>query len=516
MATAKATKKQKTNISNIREKLTPYQQEQVKIANRINEVILNAEASVVGIIYKNPEKLAALDIGSEDFSNNIYRVYLEIAIGVTKENMALTDINCGIYLVKHERLKSVWDEYGGFKTILDAGAFVDESSFDGFVYEIKKWNAIRQLVAMGFPVSENFSEFSDMSAEDIYNLYEGKLNHVFANAHNRLDSFDAFEGLEELIDEWDKGDQVGMPFGPNENTMMLNEEIGGIRPGNIYNFAGITGAGKSTILINYLMPSIINYKTRCVFIINEEDQTKVKREMLLWCCSNVLKTPVKKSVIRDGGFDDDTKNALYRAAEYLKTQSEEHLLTIIPLETYTADLAIKIIKKYKTLFDVNLFVLDTLKESAGNTDEAWRSILRDSVKLYDTIKPASLNVALIVSMQIAKASMKTKHLTNYDIGMSRNATDVYSVSVLFRRADVNELRGGNKEIKYWVDAGKGSRIEYFLEPIDEKTGRQNYYMIWFFGKNRFGQQDTYSIVTQFDFSTNSFKDLGKCVIPEDL
>jgi len=499
-----------------KEKLSPYQQEQAKISERINEVILNAEASIVGVIYKNPNKLAALDLKTTDFSNNIYRVYLEVALGVTRENMALTDINCGMYLAKHEKLKEVWEEYGGYKTVAEAGEFVDEESFEGFISEVKKWNAIRQLVDFGFPVAENFSEFSDMDIEDIYYLYEGRLNHVFANAENKIESYDGFEGLNELIDEWDKGSQVGVPFGPNERTMMINDEIGGIRPGNIYNFAGITGAGKSTVLINYLMPSIIDYKTKCVFIINEEDQAKVKREMILWCCSNILKTPVKKSVVRDGNFDDETKEILYSAAEYLKERSEEHLLTIVPLETYTADLAIKVIKKYKSLFDVNLFVLDTFKESAGTKDESWRSMLRDSVKLYDTIKPASLNVALIVSMQIAKASMKTKHLTNYDIGMSRNATDVYSTSILFRRVDNSEMKGGNREIKYWIDAGKGSRIEYLLEPVDEKTGKQNHYMVWFFGKNRFGQQDTYSIVTQFDFSTNTFKDLGKCVIPEDV
>lgn len=499
-----------------KQKLTPFQQQQAAVSKKINEIVLNAEASVVGIIYKNPDKLSLLDLKIEEFSNNIYKVYLATAIGVIRSNMRLTDINCGIYLAKHDKLQKAWRDYGGWKTVVDAGALVDEDSFDGFISEIKKWNAVKELVKLGFPVGERFSEFSDMTAEEIYGQYEGVLNHVFANVDSTVQTYDGFEGLDELIEKWDRGEQVGMPIGPNESSMMVSAEIGGLRPGNIYCIAGNTGAGKSTLLINYIIPSVIKYKTRCVFIINEEDQEKVKREILLWCCTNILKHPIQKIVLRDGHFDKETKETLRKAAEWLREQTEDHLLTIVPLDTYTADLAIKVMKKYKNLFGVGLFILDTMKESAGTQEEGWRSILHDSVKLYDAIKPRNMNVTLVVSMQIAKSSMKTKHLSNYDIGMSRSATDVYSASILFRRADTSEMRDGTRAVKYWVDTGKGSRIEYFLEPVDSKTGKQNFYMIWFFAKNRFGQQDTYSIVTQYDFATNTFKDLGKCVIPDDM
>ena len=37
----------------------------------------------------------------------------------------------------------------------------------------------------------------------------------------------------------------------------------------------------------------------------------------------------------------------------------------------------------------------------------------------------------------------------------------------------------------------------------------------FIGKNRFGATDVYSVVSEIDYSTNSFKDIGYCVVPED-
>ena len=60
---------------------------------------------------------------------------------------------------------------------------------------------------------------------------------------------------------------------------------------------------------------------------------------------------------------------------------------------------------------VRLFVLDTLKESSDSRDtETWKSMERDMVDLYDVVKPAAKNVALFVTYQLGKASVKMRYL----------------------------------------------------------------------------------------------------------
>ena len=483
--------------------LTPFQKAQTEASKKIAEYKKTAEAAVTSLIYKYPDKLTECDLTLDDFSNNIFKVYYAIATEVIKENMDLTDVNVGVYLSKHQKLENKYNEYGGFVTMLDAAEYLKPSSFIGYVDEVKKWNAVLQLLKYGFPVSERLSEYADMTAEQIYEETEGLLNHIFSNVDTKIKSYDALTDLHSLVDELNAGEEVGMPI----TAEFLNQEIGGLRLGNIYSLTAASGAGKSTILINYILPQCIKYNRKCVIFVNEEDHKKIRKELLVWCATNILKKPIQKIQLRDGNFDKETLDTLHEAAKWLEEKNNDHTITIIPLEHYNASTVIKLIKKYKRLFGVDLFILDTFKESSDAKSDAWKSMLDDSVALYDCIKPASLNVTLVMSMQISKGSMRTRHLSNADIGQSKSVVDVFSVSLLCRRVEPDEYPGEKHELKCWKRHNK-SKIPVKLDP-------DKYYLIFFIAKNRFGITDQYSIVTSVDLSTNSFVDVAYTIVNDD-
>lgn len=484
-------------------KLTPYQKEQREVFKKVIEYKKTAEAGVVSLIYKNQDNLTDCDLELKDFSNNTFRVYFEIAHEVIKEKMDLTDVNVGIYLEKHPSLRKEYEQSGGYQTMIDASAYLEQSSFHGFIDEVKKWNAIIKMIKYGFPVSAKLSDYADMSAEEIYDETEGLLNHVFSNVDTKVKSYDALAGLDELIDELNSGSQVGMPI----TSELLNNEFGGLRNGNIYTLTAASGAGKSTLAINFILPQCIKYKKKCVVFINEENEKRWRNELLVWCCTNILKKPIKKVVLRDGGFDEETLKTLREAAAWLQKTENEHLITIIPLEHYHVKTVIKLIKKYNKLFGIDLFILDTFKESSGSQKEAWKSMMEDSVELYDCIKPASLNVTLFMTMQISKGAMRTRHLTNMDIGQSKSVVDVFSVSLLCRRVEPDEFKDEKHELKVWRRHNK-SQVPVNLDP--EKK-----YLIFFIAKNRFGLSDAYSLIIEADMSTNTYKDVGFTVVPND-
>lgn len=485
--------------------MTPYEKEQLETLKKINEFKEACEANVVCIIYKNPDLLRENPIELKEFTNNVWRVYFEIAkeiILVEKKN-ALDDITIGLYLSKHKKLEAKYEEYGAYDMISNSGAYIKEENFDGYLNELHKWNAVIKLAGKGFGVVDRLKEFCDMTAEDIYKEFEGYLNHIFANADSEVKSYNALSGLHELVDKLNKGEDTGMPI----TAELLNKEIGGLRLGNIYSLTGGSGAGKSTIILNYLLPKVMELNQRVGIFINEEDVTKVRKELLLYCATNILHTPIKKIQLRDGNFDKETLETLHKAANWLEEQDRNHNITVVPLEKYTVGTVVKLIKKYKSLFDIDYYVLDTFKESSDSNEEAYRSMLKDSVVLYDLVKPAKLNVCLVVTMQTSKSSLKTRHLTNQDIGQAKSVVDVYSCSILVRRAEPDEYKSGKKELKCFRTEGK-SKIPFFLE-------ENNYYFLFFIGKNRFGVTDQYAIVTKADLSTNSFKDIGYCIVPED-
>lgn len=486
-------------------KLTPFEKQQAEAAKQILEYKLGAEASIVSMIYKNPDLLRETNLNLNDFHNNCWRVYFEIAkdMIINEKKVALSEVDIGLYLEKHSKLADkYYNEYGGYQTIENAGFYIKEENFDSYVTDLRKWNVVAKLIKHGFPCDkERLSEICDMSAEDLYDEYTVYLNDIFANVDNNIKSYNGFSDMKTLIDELDEGTGIGIPFA---NCKILNAETGGMLGGNIIGFGASSGVGKSTLSINYTFPTIMDYNLKALFIINEEDQNKFKKEALIWYCTNILKRPIPKRVLRDGKFDNETKETLYKAAEWFESIQERKNITIIPLEQYTARTVVKLIKKY-TKMGCDLIVLDTLKESYDSRDkESWKSLMTDCVDFYDCIKHT--NTCMIITYQLVKN--KSKYLTNADIGVSKGILDVFSVNVFFRRPMQTEFEGGKDELYcYNPIKNSSSRHEFALK-------KDGHYMIAFVSKNRFGQSDI-QIVSEADFSINRYEDVGYCSVIQD-
>lgn len=492
-------------------KLTAFQKEQVETSKKILSYKLAAEANIVGILYQNPEDIYSINLPPKDFHNEVWRIYYQIAtdiILVEKKN-TLDDITVGLYLEKHPKLKKKYQEFGEYETIYQATGYVKRENLEGYILELKKWNAVLQLCKVGFPVKDNLSDYVDMSEEEIYNELETQLNHTFINATDTAKSYNIFEGMAEFIEELNKGEEVGLPL---YNSELLTKEIGGFNlNGNVYGLGGTSGAGKSTMAFNYIIPSAINYNEKVVFIINEEDERKFKKEMLIWVANNIFKKELHKYTIRDGNFTSEVLDLLKQCSKWIEDKKENHTFTVVPLEHYSVNIAVKLIKKYASALGVRIFVLDTLKESFdATTDEIYKSMMRDMVTLYNTVKPVGKNVGLLVTYQLGKNSYKTRHLTNTDIGQAKSIIDVMSVNLMMRRPFEDEYEGGSKELICYKFEGKSGKSK-----IPFKLKRDNNYMITFITKNRFGETDTRQIISECDLSTNVYRDIGYANVPQD-
>lgn len=494
-------------------KYTPYQKECIETANKILDYKLASEANIVSIFYKNPELLHETNLTRDDFSKNDWKVYFEIAYNIIVEEKknTLDDITVGLYLDKHPKLKAEYEKNGGYETIQKATTYVKEENLEGYILELKKWNAVLELCKLGFPVKNQLSKYADISIEEIYNSLEANLNHIFINAEQNIKSYNVFEGIHEYIEELDDGRKNGLDF---YNAPYLTEEVGGFNfDGNIYGLGAGSGVGKSTMVFNYLVPSVIKYGMKIVFIINEEDEKKFKKEMIVWVANNIFKKELNKKRLREGHFSQEIRELLNKCADWIEARKEEKTFIVIPLESYSVNEAIKIIKKYSSL-GYRLFVLDTLKESSdANTDEIYKSMMRDMVKLYDVVKPAAKNVGLFVTYQLGKGSLKLRHLTNNEIGQAKSIVDVMSVNIMMRRPFDDEYFGESKALepyRFDIDSrGIKRKVSFDLKREDNP-------MIVFVLKNRFGETNTKQIVASCDLGTNTYRELGYCHVPQDF
>ena len=493
-------------------KITAFEKEMIDTAQKIIDFKTPVEANVVSILYKTPDKLYDTNLTLEDFHENIWRVYFQIAsdIILVEKKSVLDDITVGLYLEKHPKLKAKYDEYGGYDVIEDAMAYINEENFEGYVSELRKWKIVIELCKKGFPVKDRLSEYVDMTEEDIYNEHEAFLNHIFSNTSSKVKSYNIFEGMREFIVEINESVDVGMPF---YHADILTSEVGGFNlNGHIYGLGAASGVGKSTMAFNWVVASAIEIGEPVVMIINEEDERKMRKELLIWVANNIFKKELHKRTLRDGNFDAETLALLNKCSDWIEQKSEEHLLTVIPLERYSADIAIKIIKKYASGFGCRIFILDTLKESCdAKSDEIYKSMMRDMVKLYDTVKPSAKNVGLFVTYQLGKGSLKMRYLTNNEIGQAKSIVDVMSVNLQMRRPYEDEYEGGTKELKCFRLEGAKNETK-----LPYKLKKENNPMITFVTKNRFGVTGVNQIISECNLSTNVCKDVAICNVPQDF
>lgn len=168
---------------------------------------------------------------------------------------------------------------------------------------------------------------------------------------------------------------------------IITKETGGQYLGSITLVGGLSNVGKSTFARNAVIPTAIKEKERIVIIVNEDGLEKWQRELLVFAANNIIKDDLQKHVVRDGHFEKETKEILYKAADWLKEQTDNHIITILPFQQYKTENAIKTIKKYSSM-GVKYFLLDTFKLDAGNvSDKAWLEMQQNMVKINDVIKP---------------------------------------------------------------------------------------------------------------------------------
>ena len=127
IATTKSTTKGK--------KLSAFEEELIETVKKINEYKEACEANIVSILYKNPDSIYETNLSLEEFNNNIWRVYWTIANDIVKleRKSSLDDITVGLYLEKHSKLRAKYEEYGGYDTIVNAGAYVKEENLYGYI-----------------------------------------------------------------------------------------------------------------------------------------------------------------------------------------------------------------------------------------------------------------------------------------------------------------------------------------------------------------------------------------------
>lgn len=477
---------------------------------KIKEYKLACEANIVSCFWKDPELLYSNEkLELQDFSHNTWKVYFTIAeqIVLKEKKPSLDDVTVGLYLEKHPKLKDKYYEYGGYETIDKSKQYVKTENLEGYVSELNKWNMVIKLDKNKFPIEDRIADYADMDTQEIYDELEALMNHLFVNVDSKLQSYNLCDGLHPLLDKMNEGAGVGLPLW---NSPTLNKEIGGNNLGHITLFGGLSNVGKTSTTIELVLPSILDKDEKILIMVNEEDEEKWQRELIVWVCNNVLNKDLQKYVLRDGNFKEEDFAILKEAADWLQSKKDSKNLTLIPFEKYSTSLAIKVMKKYSSL-GVKYFILDTFKNDSDHRgDNFWLNMQQNMVDIYDTVKPKVKNLHIWITFQLGKQSARQRYFTQDNIGLARNIVDPVSTCIMVRKIHEDEKDGGKNPLAVYRLAGKNNRTKIPVKLEQDKT-----YMAVFIVKNRFGSANEYQIVAENDLGINVYKEVGITHVPMD-
>lgn len=482
------------------------------LKSRINRLKYPIEANIVGILWSKPEYFVSdSKLGVDSFSDDTWRLFFSIGKKLHEAGVEKFDkYAVGLFLDKHsEALKARYDKMGGYATIKEMMGYSSIENYESYIKMLNKYNLVLGLIEKGFPLGSIADKIEKMTTMEIYEYYEAHLNDLFINVDEEVKSYDLSDGLIEIVEEADKGVNIGMPF----LSQALNEQIGGAIDGQILQLGGLSGTGKSTVTASIHIASCVIHKERVVVMINEEDEKKWKRDMITWVANNKIKGgDFNKKRWRKGGFSEEEKAVLHEATQWLEDKLEAKQIILVPIPRYTVGTAIQLIKKYSAI-GVKKFVLDTFKAGYDADDSAiWLSMMQDMRKLYDVVKPSQKNVHLWVTFQLNKASVKMRYLTQDNIGMAKNIIDVASVCLLTRRVYDDELSGGTNELNVWKypEGAKNPK------PIPVVLDHTKNYVIVFIEKNRNGASQEHQIVAEVDLGKNIYQEVGFTSVPRDF
>ena len=489
---------------------------------------VNYEPDIVTAMWTNPDLYYEYDnITMDDFTSNIWRVYFIIGKECIKEGAKkLTPYSVAQYLEKHPKLKGEYERNNGFELIEEGKEYSDIENFERSINELTKWKILLDLAQKNFLTEETYEKIKDCDIEEIYNYFESMVNNTFIKAETTVKAYNACEGLDEIIEDCDKGLEKGLPI---NNSPQVDENIAGLQLGQTYLVGAQSGVGKTTFTLQLPLQSILEAKEQCVIFINEQDEKKIKKELLTFVANNRIRSPkpnadrtqrdkdiegkiyFKKKRFKEGNFTPEEKDLLNEAKEYLAKLKNNKSIMIIPLETYTVDIVKKLICKYSAM-GIKYFFLDTFKESANAKGEAWQSMMRDMRELYDLVKPANKNVFLWCTMQLTKAN--ARYLTANSIGLAKNMPDTTDVCMLMRKFYPDEYTGDNgQENRHQIHV---RRREGKTEiPVACKKEDGDYFLL-FTEKNRNGESRNKQIVFRNDLSKNIYEEIGYAYVNPDF
>lgn len=487
------------------------------VVTKIHTLKDNAELKFVGALYNDVGLLHDYKIPNSILKNSAWKFFYLLLRNVVKRKQieVVEQVEIDMYLEElGSKAITQYENFGGWNTIVKLKKIGNAENIESSYLDMNRFTVLNRMIELNYPVEENWEIYKDTTIEQLEAIANNQAANIFEDINVGDDkAVDLKKGIRNTIEAARNGIKRGLPL----HSELLNSLVNGLALGNITMLAGASGTGKTYLTMTMVLPTIIEEKEPVLILVNEEGEEKWQQELITWVINNVITSGEHekyaqymgmsfiKSAFHQGNFSSEENELLDVAAEWIDENVPDDLLHFVEFETYSANKAIKRIRKYATSLGVKYFIIDTMKldndlASGNPSDQSWLQLQQNMVLIYNAIKPAGLNVHVWVTYQLNK-SQRTKFLDQTSLGMSKNVADVVSTLILVRNLTENEKKDGGLKVL------RGDK----QITLDE----DNDYMVMFLDKNRRGTSSLQTII-KTDKGRNTIRDVGFTKISQEF
>lgn len=426
---------------------------------------INAEASTIGLIWKDPLILEETKLKSSDFLSKDGRFYFEVAKQLRAKNVIDFNEVAVISNLEPDILEEFQDK-GGYKEISNIAAIVSERNKDSILDSLSKNNIILRLFNRGFNLTKEMSiggekttpleYFKGLKSNQIIDWYDAQLCKVYDGGYdvNLLEDEDISitdEFIQDLADE----KEYGIPYakagkdcnGEDMNVFpyLSSLTLGFTKQASHY-LSGFSSSGKTSFWSSVCMSMALSEK---VLIICNEQSSKVwKMNMLLFILYKYYHyTDITKNKLMSGTFKNNPKQVemINKAKDYFNEHYKGRI-HFIQLSENNFDVVKSKVRYYALQLGYGVVIFDTLKIADSNRRNdnlaGWEELVQYSRDL--DILAKKLNLCMCCSVQLAQNQKGNLFLGSQMLSGAKGMVEQLDTLLCLRDVYKEELDATNK------------------------------------------------------------------------
>lgn len=475
----------------------------------LEKQIVRSNGLLTGLALKCPEILNDYNINYKQLNNDA-SFFIGIVSRMVKNGYESIDEVGFTSMVESFNLTEAYQRYGGWQTVKNLKAIVDEHNKDSIIDNFEKWNLIKNYSDKGIVNIELlYDKLSRMNTQQVYKYLEHELNAISINSGIEGLDFENLILTDDELDEIMSGANLGLQF--NQKSHILNSMCMGLPRGELNAICGYINEGKTSFAFsNFVMPIVDNGSK--ALIISTEQRSMVFKMLLL---IDVLTTKfnyfkLTRKKLKAGKYTDEDLLKIKEAQKYITDNYGKNII-FLKLYEYSTDIVKKAIKKYAQL-GVELVLYDVLKFDSNSDEQVYISLINDSKDLFQAC--SKYNVAGLVTLQLAMSTRnKVRQIGMECVANSKAVFEVMSEAIFIRSVwddekDPNESTYIKPYRLKRDENGKFTGDKDFFQ-LDSKKQ----YKIIRLGKSRNDSTDKY-ILYSVNFDFNVWREEGMCSVSD--